>query len=183
MATPPDFSVGQVLTAAQMNAVGSWLVKNESFAAADPLNLTSIFTNDFETYKIYLNYYGSNAGGVRMNFFSGTNTLFNSNDYYRYGFDYTASNTFLGLYQQATYAELGFHTTALSQRTLVEITIANTQEASRKYIYSQCFNAQNGYMNMLQFQVVTTTVFTGVRFDAATGSITGNVQVYGLRAS
>ena len=30
MATPPDFSVGQVLTAAHMDAVGLWLVKTQT---------------------------------------------------------------------------------------------------------------------------------------------------------
>jgi hypothetical protein len=30
MATPPDFSSGAVLTAAQMNSVGLWLVKTQT---------------------------------------------------------------------------------------------------------------------------------------------------------
>jgi hypothetical protein len=34
MATPPDFSSGAVLTAAQMNSVGLWLVKTQTVGTA-----------------------------------------------------------------------------------------------------------------------------------------------------
>ena len=49
MATPPDFTSGQILTAAQMNAVGMWLVKTQSFTAESPL-ITDVFTADYENY-------------------------------------------------------------------------------------------------------------------------------------
>jgi hypothetical protein len=41
MATPPDFVDGQVLTAAQMNAIGLWLVRSSIvFASAAYLLVT-----------------------------------------------------------------------------------------------------------------------------------------------
>jgi hypothetical protein len=51
MATPPDFTSGQVLTAAQMNAVGMWLVKSDSVSGANP-TITDAFSSDFVAYKI-----------------------------------------------------------------------------------------------------------------------------------
>jgi hypothetical protein len=53
MATPPDFTSGQILTAAQMNAVGMWLVKTQSFTADSPL-ITDVFTADYENYLAVL---------------------------------------------------------------------------------------------------------------------------------
>ena len=53
MATPPDFVSGQILTAAQMNAVGMWLVKTQSFTADSPL-ITDVFTADYEHYLAVL---------------------------------------------------------------------------------------------------------------------------------
>jgi hypothetical protein len=53
MATPPDFTSGQILTAAQMNAVGMWLIKTQSFTADSPL-ITDVFTADYEHYVAVL---------------------------------------------------------------------------------------------------------------------------------
>jgi hypothetical protein len=59
MATPPDFTAGQILTAAQMNAVGLWLVKSETIGSAvTSVNVTSAFNADFENYHVTI------SGGV-----------------------------------------------------------------------------------------------------------------------
>jgi hypothetical protein len=53
MATPPDFTAGQILTAAQMNAVGLWLVKTQTIGSAvTSVAVTNAFTSDFDNYKI-----------------------------------------------------------------------------------------------------------------------------------
>lgn len=54
MATPPTFTVGQVLTAAQMNAVGLWLVGSGTFSAATAVDITGIST-DFQRYRLVYN--------------------------------------------------------------------------------------------------------------------------------
>ena len=59
MATPPTFSSGAVLTAAQMNAVGLWLVKTQTIGSAvSSVAVTSAFSSDYENYKIIV------SGGV-----------------------------------------------------------------------------------------------------------------------
>ena len=59
MATPPTFSSGAVLTAAQMNGVGLWLVKTQTIGSAVPnVAVTSAFSSDYENYKIIV------SGGV-----------------------------------------------------------------------------------------------------------------------
>ena len=59
MATPPDFTIGQVLTAAQMNGVGLWLVKTQTIGnGVSSVAVTDAFSTDYDTYKIIV------SGGV-----------------------------------------------------------------------------------------------------------------------
>ena len=59
MATPPDFTTGQVLTAAQMNAVGLWLVKSQTIGTGvSSVTVTDAFSADYDSYKIVI------SGGV-----------------------------------------------------------------------------------------------------------------------
>ena len=85
MATPPTFSVGATLTAAQMNAVGMWLVKSQTVGTGvSSVTVTGAFSSDYDAYKIIwangvastgillglqlgsttANYYGASAYGV-----------------------------------------------------------------------------------------------------------------------
>jgi hypothetical protein len=61
MPTPPDFVSGQILTAAQMNAVGMWLISTTSFTAASP-DITAVFSADYEHYVAVLRCTSSISG-------------------------------------------------------------------------------------------------------------------------
>lgn len=53
MATPPDFSSGAVLTAAQMNSVGCWLVKTQTVGTGvSSVTVTGAFSADYDNYLI-----------------------------------------------------------------------------------------------------------------------------------
>jgi hypothetical protein len=53
MATPPTFSSGAVLTAAQMNSVGLWLVKTQTIGSAvASVTVTDAFSSDYDNYLI-----------------------------------------------------------------------------------------------------------------------------------
>lgn len=53
MATPPDFSPGQVLTAAHMDAVGLWLVKTQAVGSGvASVTVTGAFSADYDNYRI-----------------------------------------------------------------------------------------------------------------------------------
>lgn len=47
----PSFSVGEVLTAADMNAVGLWLVKSQSLSGTET-TVTSCFNTNFRAYRV-----------------------------------------------------------------------------------------------------------------------------------
>ena len=56
MATPPDFTTGAVLTAAQMNAVGLWLVKTQTVGTGvTSVAVTDAFSTDYENYLVTYN--------------------------------------------------------------------------------------------------------------------------------
>ena len=63
MATPPDFSSGAVLTAAQMNAVGMWKITSGTVTSGSSFDLTSVFTSDYDSYKLVLTQIRTNASG------------------------------------------------------------------------------------------------------------------------
>jgi hypothetical protein len=55
----PDFSPGEVLTAAAMDSIGLWLVKTQTIGTGvSSVTVTGAFNNDYENYKIIL------SGGV-----------------------------------------------------------------------------------------------------------------------
>lgn len=74
MATPPDFTTGQVLTAAQMNAVGLWFIKEQTIGSAVAnVTVTDAFSADYENYRIIVNG-GSASAGADLRFQLGAST-------------------------------------------------------------------------------------------------------------
>lgn len=68
MATPPTFTAGNVLTAAQMNTVGLWLVKSQTVGSGvSSVTVTGAFNADYDNYHIiYSGGVGSTAINLRM---------------------------------------------------------------------------------------------------------------------
>jgi hypothetical protein len=94
MATPPDFTAGEVLTAAQMNKAGMWLVASASFSAVASIQLDNVFTADYDNYRldVHVTAYGSaaaNEGQVLLRAAS-TNSTANYS-YARPGLTYAAT--------------------------------------------------------------------------------------------
>jgi hypothetical protein len=68
MATPPTFTAGSVLTAAQMNAVGLWLVKSQTIGTGvSSVPVTNAFSADYDNYRIIVSGGLSSSNG-NMNF-------------------------------------------------------------------------------------------------------------------
>jgi hypothetical protein len=55
MATPPTFSVGATLTAAQMNQIGMWKTGSVTLTGQTTAQLNNCFTSDFDKYKVIYN--------------------------------------------------------------------------------------------------------------------------------
>lgn len=53
MATPPTFTTGQILTSAQMNSVGLWLVKSQTVGSGvSSVTVTGAFSAEYDNYRI-----------------------------------------------------------------------------------------------------------------------------------
>ena len=61
MATPPTFSSGAVLTAAQMNSVGMWKITSGTVTSGSSFDITN-FSADYESYKLVLTQIRTVAG-------------------------------------------------------------------------------------------------------------------------
>lgn len=67
MATPPDFVAGQILTAAQMNKVGLWLVKTQTIGTAvSSVNVTSAFSADYQSYRVVVTGGAASTTGINL---------------------------------------------------------------------------------------------------------------------
>lgn len=60
----PDFSPGEVLTAAAMDQIGLWLVKTQTFTSTQNCNVTDCFSSDYENYVAIVNGTFSLAGQI-----------------------------------------------------------------------------------------------------------------------
>lgn len=55
MATPPTFTTGAILTAAQMNTIGLFLVKTQTVGSAvTSVTVTSCFSADYDNYRVVI---------------------------------------------------------------------------------------------------------------------------------
>jgi hypothetical protein len=60
----PDFSPGEVLTAAAMDSIGLWLVKTQTIGSAvSSVTVTDAFSSSFDNYKIVVSGTTSSVGG------------------------------------------------------------------------------------------------------------------------
>lgn len=68
MATPPVFTAGAVLTAAQMNGIGLWLVKTQTIGSAvSSVTVTDAFSADYDNYLVTVSGgVGSTAQAITM---------------------------------------------------------------------------------------------------------------------
>ena len=81
MATPPVFSAGQVLTAAQLNAVGLWLINTTTFTATNTINFDNVFTSDFRNYRIVYDFTSDDNGQAEVRMRVGGVTTSGGTDY------------------------------------------------------------------------------------------------------
>ena len=176
--TYPSFNSGDVLTAAEMNAVGMWLVKSQVIGnAVSSVTVTGAFSADYDNYLITV------TGGTF------TTTLV-------WGvFQFSSAHT-TGYYGAAQFIDTAGTATAQGTsnlgRLLVtrsstttagvsswSINVANPTSAVRKSIWGQCSGGNmvthGGYYD-------STSSFTQFVLSPSAGTLTGGtIRVYGYR--
>jgi hypothetical protein len=176
MATPPDFTTGQVLTAAQMNAVGLWLVKTQTVGTTvSSVSVTDAFSADYENYLI--TYTGGSSSSavvpidVQMN--GSTNAHFAVLNYNGYagGSGVVASNN------AVKWTHVG---SSVGSVPNLFFSLQNPFLAKPTFLGGTYADATNtGNINGVQTQAVS---FTGFTINPTSGTFTGGtVRVYGYR--
>lgn len=181
MATPPVFSSGAVLTAAQMNTVGLWLVKTQTIGSAvSSVNVTSAFSSDYDNYLISISNTVVSANQPNMGLRLGA-TVTN----YAYSGLYVsfAATTLTGDFSTtATYFNVGAcgNGTAGAGRVSMDVFVKSPNLAAATF-----FNAQNGslaWSNMYNGYLNNSTQYTDFTVLPSSGTLTGGtIRVYGYR--
>lgn len=187
--TYPSFSAGDVLTAADMNAVGLWKVGETTFTnQASPI-YNNIFTTNYDVYRLVIRVGVASSGTsayLRMRVVNSGGTAQTIN--------YTAKSMWsnVGL-ANAVFADYDQASTGMPLGPIgntdnpgsMSVDIYNPFLSTSFTLYNgNFFGTQNGtanYMGLFGGAHQTVASYTGLNFFANTGNITGTVAVYGYR--
>lgn len=179
MATPPDFSPGQVLTAAHMDAVGLWLVKTQIIGSAvSSVTVTDAFSADYDNYLILVNG-GASSTTTDLQLKLGSTTT----GYYNF-LAYTAYNVSVQSYfaQQnvAAWNYCGAATTT-SMNANINLHGPFLSDETHMTCRQTFASTTTGYYHAGGF-LNNTTSYTAFTLTPASGTITGGtIRVYGYR--
>jgi len=174
MATPPTFSSGAVLTAAQMNSVGLWLVTTQTVGTAvSSVTVTGAFSADYDNYLIVDSGGTSSVDGPYRLTFGASATQ------YYWAFIY---GSFLG---GAVNLDAGNNLTfwnyaggSATRNGFIEVNnpfLATNTEIRSRVRYSTVYGNNVGIHGV-------SSSFTSFTLTAASGTMTGGtIRVYGYR--
>jgi hypothetical protein len=172
----PDFSPGEVLTAAAMDSIGLWLVKTQTVGTTvSSVNVTNAFSADYENYLVTYTGGASSSAvvpiDVQMN--GSTNAHFAILDYNGYagGSGVVASNN------RVSWTHVG---SSVGSVPNLFFYLQNPFLAQPTFLSGSYADATNtGTINGVQTQAVS---FTGFTINPTLGTFTGGtIRVYGYR--
>jgi hypothetical protein len=175
----PDFSPGEVLTAAAMDSIGLWLVKTQTIGAGvGSVTVSDVFSADYDAYKITITGgVGSTATIMRLQLGATTSGYYAAYNrvVYSSGAASPASDN-----NAANFARCGFATTDTLNGNFELL----QPFATKRTIFQGAFvpagtgdiaGTGSGFLN-------NATSYTAFTIIAATGTITGGtIRVYGYR--
>lgn len=181
MATPPDFTTGQVLTAAAMDKIGLWFVAYEEVTAQTELIIDDCYTSDFTNYVISARVQTSANDSFYQNRVGGANA---ATDYNRQLLE--AQSTSVGT-STAT-GQTSFVFTSNSNGAFwqsAEVNIYSPAEAIPTGIQVNHCRSNGAYTVPSAFLIYgnhsPATAYDGFRIFVPSGTLTAKVWVYGRR--
>jgi hypothetical protein len=174
----PSFASGEVLTAADMNAVGMWKVGNGSFTNAGSFDIIG-FSSDYDNYQLVMNIGGhSGLAGLTAQLFSGATAR--ATNYYGQQFLTTFTGV-SGIYNTRNNAStFCFPDCAVSPKTLVNANISGISNGTFNMTHLSMDNGNvgawfGGYSNFS-----ATNSFDKIRVTGSV-NVTGTWYLYGMR--
>jgi hypothetical protein len=172
----PDFSPGEVLTAAAMDSIGLWLVKTQTVGSAvASVTVTDAFNADFSNYKIVITgTVGSNTADTNFQFTGITGSVYISQGFFQSS-GVAAITTYT---TNTTFTPVGSLGNANNTQIILEISSPNLAAAK----YMQIMTNSSLLRVNAACQIASTTQSTGFTLTPALGTITGGtIRVYGYR--
>ena len=172
--TYPNFNVGETLRAADMNAVGLWLVKSQTVGTTvSSVTVTGAFSSDYDNYLItYTNGTGSALGDMRLGLGS---TVTNYKNQLIYGQYASTALAFGGTLTSFSYVG-GTDTNEANCEIVLEAPFLTKQ--------TKCFARYANSAAVVNFGgiLTDTTSYTAFTLVPGAGTITGGqINVYGFR--
>ena len=189
----PDFSPGEVLTAAAMDSIGLWKItptsvsgagvtltsNNVSFSGSTEIIADGVFSSNYRDYLIMWDGQFTAGGSVlALQYRTGTTTTTNYND----NFISMVSGSVSGFFSAAQgFVRVG--ATDASGWTSLEAKIFCPNVASVPTRSHSTFlrNNANGPGEVSFGMQTATTQFTGLRLSITAGTMAGTMQIYGYR--
>lgn len=190
MPTPPDFSAGSVLTAAQLDKIGLWLIETKDVTAVATMDFTSVFSTDYRAYLIEWNYTQNTSTGDFYMQYRDASGVIASNYTWGFGGSFTSSGVsqFAGFSYQTTAATscfIGSGATA-TNKTSGRLELWNPQDSTIVYGGGQAVSS-NYSATLTQVHLTggiihnATATRTGFRLLTNAGTMTGKFSLYGIR--
>ena len=187
MATPPTFTAGSILTAAQMNGVGLWLVKSQTIGTGvSTVTVTGAFTSDYYAYRVVMSNVTMSSTGyataMYLKMHDGTNPV-SSN--YNYGIARVDMAT-AGV--SGAKDALGTSGIAIGQGTAslfgTSFDVINPNLAAHTLFPNlSIVNNNIGYMGTGSGMHQAATAYTAFQIIPGTGTLTGGtISIYGYRS-
>jgi hypothetical protein len=172
--TYPVFTTGEILRAADMNAVGLWLVKSQTVGSGvSSVTVSDAFSAEYDNYLItYTNGTGSTLGDIRLQLGS---TTANYNNQLLYGAYASTALAFGGTL--SSFAYIGGSDTS-------EANIEVTLQCPFLTKQTKCFARYANTAAAVTFGGILTdsTSYTAFTIIPSAGTITGGqINVYGFR--
>lgn len=185
MATPPDFTSGAVLTAAQMNAVGLWEITSGTVTSGLSFDLTSVFSADYDSYKLVLTQVrtASTGGSIQFRLLSGATPV--STGYYYGGTQVDIALNSISVFRGNNSNELDSGAVVAASGAMTSLEIHNPFTARSTSFNGQSADARggSGYGGISYAgQQTSATSYNGIRVLSSAYAFTNcNYKLYGYR--
>jgi hypothetical protein len=171
----PDFSPGEVLTAAAMDSIGLWLVKTQTIGTTvSSVTVTDAFSADYDNYLITVSGgVGSTGAPLGLKLGATTTDYHNSLVITAWNNTVTGSGTTTG----GSFLRFGYGTT---NSLYANCTVLAPYLASNTFFRSDYINTANG--GAATGALFNSTQYSDFTLNPTSGTITGGtIRVYGYR--
>jgi hypothetical protein len=177
----PDFSPGEVLTAAAMDSIGLWKIADGSLSlTTSATNVTGVFSSTYKNYRVLFNITArSGSNRIEMRYINGTTPT--STGYYQGGIggSYAADSV---IYYQRSSNDAQFFGLNVSGGGFWTMEIARPFVSGASTPHTGNFSDVNSaFAYHIGGEQIGTGSFTGFQLFTSTGTATVEYQVFGYR--